>query len=231
MLTRPGGSEKLDAHTVQQQPKAMRTKTLLAAAAVIAAGAVTSLAQSSNVYSQNIVGYVTQVYPAGFSMIATPLKTTNNTVVEIITGLPAGGSVYKFSAGSFSGANTYFGGGFWGDGTMTLPPGQGYFVRSSTPWTNTFVGEVVKDSTNVLIAGFNLVGSAYPMAGAIDTNLSLVPVAGDGVYVYTNGMGYAGVNTYFGGGFWGGGNPQLSVAQGVFYKSVGANNWIQHFNP
>lgn len=208
----------------------MRTKTLLVAAAVIAAGAVTSLAQS-NVYSQNIVGYVTQVYPSGFAIVATPLKTTNNTVVEVLTGAPAGVTVYKFTGGAYQPANTYFGGGFWGNNAQTLPPGQGYFIKSPSQWTNTFVGEVVKDSTNALINGFNMVGSVYPMAGAIDTNLSLVPTAGDVVYSFNNGGGYNPANTYFGGGFWGSGNPQLAVSQGVFYKSTGANNWIQHFTP
>lgn len=164
-------------------------------------------------------------------MAATPLKTTNNTVVEVLTGAVPGVGVYKFTGGAFEALNTYFGGGFWGNNAQTLPPGQGYFINSPSPWTNIFVGEVVKDSTNSLIAGYNMVGSVYPMAGAIDTNLALVPVAGDGVYSFNNGGGYNALNTYFGGGFWGGGNPQLSVAQGIFYKSTGANPWVQHFNP
>jgi hypothetical protein len=207
----------------------MRTKTLLAAA-VLAAGIATSMAQS-NVYSLNIVGYVNQVYPAGFSMIATPLKGTNDLVGTVLTGAPVGASVYKFSGGAFALANTYFGAGFWGDGAQTLPVGQGYFVKSTVPWTNTFVGEVVMDSTNALINGFNMVGSEWPAAGAMDTNLALVPVSGDSVYSFNNGGGYNLANTYFGAGFWGSGNPQLGVAQGVMYKSTGANNWIQHFTP
>jgi hypothetical protein len=52
-------------------------KTLLIAAAALAAGVISSQAQA--VYSQNIVGYVNQPTPAGFSLFSNPLDTQDGT--------------------------------------------------------------------------------------------------------------------------------------------------------
>lgn len=162
-------------------------------------------------------------------MVSNPLKTSSNGIVEVLPNAPVDTVVFKFTGGAFEPGNTYFGSGFWGNNSQTLAPGQGFFVKSPTAWTNTFVGEVVQSYTNNLIAGFNMVGSAYPAAGAIDTNLSLVPITDDVVFIYNNGVGYAPGNTYFGSGFWGAGNPNLNVGQAVFYKSAAANAWKQQF--
>ncbi len=57
----------------------MRTKTLLIAAAALAAAVTSSQAQST-VYSQNIVGYVNQVLPGAgvFTSVVAPLQGTTN---------------------------------------------------------------------------------------------------------------------------------------------------------
>jgi hypothetical protein len=203
----------------------MRTKTLLAAA-VLAAGLATSMAQS-NVYSLNVVGYVNQVYPAGFSMVNTPLKGTNDLISTVLANAPVGTTVYKFTGGAYEPANSLLPFG-WGSPGQTLPVGQGYFIKSAAPWTNTFVGEVVTQSTNSLINGFNMVGSKFPAAGTIDTALQLVPTVGDTAYTFNNGGGYNTANSYLVFG-WGGGSPVLNVAQGVMYKSAGAKDWVQNF--
>jgi hypothetical protein len=206
----------------------MRTKILVTAAA-LAASLATSMAD--NVYSLNVVGYVNQVYPAGFSMVATPLKTANNTVGEVLANAPAGTRVYKFAGGAYEVANTFDPEeGGWGNPAQTLPPGQGYFVKSPSQWTNTFVGEVVTASTNSLGHGFNMVGSVWPAAGNIDSALQLVPTSGDRIYSFNNGVGYNVANTYDPEeGGWGT-PPNLNVAQGVFYKNAAASNiWVQSF--
>jgi len=209
----------------------MRTKALLAAA-VLAAGLATSMAET---YSQNIVGYVNQVYPNGYSIAVNPLKTTNNTIVSVIPTAPAFTVVYTYNGGSgFAPGNTYnpYAGG-WGNPAQVLGQGQGYFIQntSGSSFTNTYVGEVVLQNTNTLANGYNLVGSAVPVAGAIDTVLQLVPGAFDVVYAYNNGVGYLPGNTYnpYAGG-WGGGAPVLSVGQGIFYQNNNAANaWVQNF--
>jgi hypothetical protein len=207
----------------------MRTRTLLAAA-VLTAGIATSMAQTN--FHSKVVGYINKAYPFGYSMVGTPLKGTNDLVATVLATAPVGTIVYKFTAGAYEAGNSYFGFGFWGNGAQTLPVGQGYLIRSPSGWTNTFVGEVVQDNPNTLINGYNMIGSAWPAAGTIDLYLQLTNATpGDIVYVFNDGVGYAPGNTYFGGGFWGGGNPNLSIAQGVLYRSIGPKDWTQHFTP
>src|SRR6266446_1325324 len=76
----------------------MRTKTLLAAAAMLAAGLASSMAQS-NVYSLNVVGYVNKVMPSGgkYIMISNPLNTTSNTINSLLSGAAVGSQFLKFS--------------------------------------------------------------------------------------------------------------------------------------
>src|SRR5438876_5727643 len=85
----------------------MRTKALLCAAGILAAGAATSMAQ--NVYSLNVVGYVTKTVPqAGkYVLLANPLTTANNTIGGLIdtnpaTGLGPNGQVLKWNGTSFN---------------------------------------------------------------------------------------------------------------------------------
>src|SRR6267378_4268086 len=65
----------------------MRTKTLLCAAA-LAAGVVSSMAQS-NVYSLNVVGYVNKPFKNGlYTLVSNPLNGTNNTLNTILPNAP-----------------------------------------------------------------------------------------------------------------------------------------------
>ena len=58
-------------------------KTLLMAAAALAAGIITSQAQP--VYSQNIVGYVNQTFVSGYVNVANPLDNGGgNSLTNII---------------------------------------------------------------------------------------------------------------------------------------------------
>src|SRR6185369_17551314 len=90
-------------HTVTTKHE-MRTK-LLAAAAILAAGIASSMAQS-NVYSLNVVGYVNRTFVGGglFSLTANPLNTTNNTLGGVFglpgTGVPNGTQVQAWNYGA-----------------------------------------------------------------------------------------------------------------------------------
>src|SRR5436190_4799543 len=68
----------------------MRTKTLFLMAAAIAAGLVSSFAQSSNVYSVNVVGYINVTTPPGFSMIDNQLSVSNNTLGDVLGNANSG---------------------------------------------------------------------------------------------------------------------------------------------
>src|SRR5882672_6022591 len=76
----------------------MRTKALLCAAGMLAAGAATCMAQG-NVYSLNVVGYINVSYTNKFQMVANQLDLdgsgTNNTVQTVFgTNVPSLSTVY-----------------------------------------------------------------------------------------------------------------------------------------
>lgn len=174
------------AHTEQLKTK-MRTKTILAGAALLAAGALTSMAQS-NVFSLNVVGYENTTLTApGFTLIANQLDSGNNVFSNFFQSLPTGSQVIKWNpntaafqiaarVGILNGWNPT------SAANTTLNPGEACFINlpGSTPRTNTFVGNVVglvptggtnptytASYTNNLITGFTLLGSTFPASGPI----------------------------------------------------------------
>ena len=201
--------------------------------------AATVISSQADVYSQNIVGYVNVPLSPGYNLIANPLddgagnqltnllasaNLANKSSVQTWAGTVYNTAVIKNSLG-------------WG-GNATLAPGSGFFVKnSSTLTTNTFSGSVVGASgssvTNVLSAGYNLVGSMIPFAGELttDTNLNLVGTAlANKSQLQSWNAGSQSFNTAviknsLG---WGATFPVV-VGQGFFIKSANttSTNWIQ----
>src|SRR5262245_46238811 len=103
----------------------MRTKTLLLTAAALTAGVLSSFAQSSNVYSVNVVGYINVTVAAnGYTFLANQLTNSGNSVNTVLTNGPRsdvngvlnttlyawngnGYDLYQFFSGPD--ADTYFG--------------------------------------------------------------------------------------------------------------------------
>jgi len=219
----------------------MRTKTLLLTAAIMAAGAAASMAQS-NVYSLNVVGYVNVTVKPGFNIIANPLDNgSGNLLQDLIATTADSSTVYTFGGSSYASAN-YIDGVGW-DSNPVLAPGTGFwFQNGSTANTNiTFVGTVVQGTTtNSLRAGFTLVGSVAPVAkqlgysiadGDNTTTTWHFPAAdSDTVYTYANGA-YASAN-YIGGVGWDdatGYGPTIAVAQGFFIQKAAPAQWVETF--
>jgi hypothetical protein len=234
-------------------------KTLLIAAAALAASVISSQAQ---VYSQNIVGYANLALGNGnYVLLVNPLTNTAVNAETVIPVLDAGDQIQTWTG---TGYNTYvYQGG--PDGFLTgtndwvnqnnvavqgpsLLPGQGFFYSagSGNNETNTFVGTVLLTNTVPLgNGGYALIGSTVPIAGGTDTNsvFGLPLDAGDQIQTWT-GSGY---NTYVyqGGpdGFlsfpndWVNQNnvavpaPTLNVGQGFFYSAGSGNSetWYQTF--
>lgn len=210
----------------------MRTKTLLIAAAALAAGLASSQAQT--VYSANIVGYVNVTFPAGqFTLISNPLDNGTNTANDLLAALPNKSTIQLWNGTGF---DTY---GKTSSGfTPTNPSiavGSGFFVNSSALVTNTFVGNVVPasggSSTNVIPQGtFVLVGSILPVGGTFNDvgsntlNLSATLPNKSTIQIW-NGSGF---DTY---GKTSAGftptNPSYTPGQGFFINSSGATNWVQ----
>jgi len=211
----------------------MKTKTLLIAAAALAAGVMSSQAQG--VYSQNIVGYVNLSISNGFNLVNIPLDLdgtgTNNVVNTVIgTNLPTGSIIESWTpTGGFT-PNTFGPTGknptpHWTTPTATYNPGQGIFVYnpSNTVVNLTIVGTVLQGGlTNSYIdsAGFSLVGGQFPVAGGISSTFGYTPSDSDIAETWSPTAGFT-PNTYGPTGknptpHWTTGEPQLAVGQGVF---------------
>lgn len=187
-------------------------KTLLIAAAALAASVISSQAQ---VYSQNIVGYVNVVESAGgFNLEAPQLDLdgtgTNDTVSTVYPNPSVNDAVYSFNTNSGAydiisflvksqghGANQTFTTNWYdlnGNVASSYPinVGKGVFYNAAVNETNTFTGVVLSGTlTNGFFPApgtFNLVASQVPIAGGLDSVLGYVPNVNDSVYIYTNGQ-------------------------------------------
>jgi len=198
----------------------MRTKALLCAAAV-AAGALTSMAQS-NVYSLNIVGYVNTPMVTGYNLLGNPLDNGTNDLASLFPNASFGDTVYTFVGGSFQSA-VYF--GSWSPDAV-LAPGLGFFYNAGAPGTNTFVGNVLTGTQTVNIpAGYSMVASKIPIAATLG-NLNFPANFGDTVYYY--GAGGFSSSVFF--GSWSPDNT-VGVGQGFWINAGAAEVWTQVFNP
>jgi hypothetical protein len=165
-------------------------KTLLIAAAALAASVITSQAQ---VYSQNIVGYANiPVANAATYLLSVPFKIgATNGANEVWPGtLPDGSSLLLWNGAGYvtylsdSGSPSY-----WDDdggnplaNAPAVPVGKGFFLIPAGNATNTFAGTIAvsvgtSNITALANAGTYLLGSVVPYAGVI-TNGS--PVTGAG---------------------------------------------------
>ncbi|HUD45628.1 MAG TPA: hypothetical protein VMR33_02305 [Candidatus Baltobacteraceae bacterium] len=183
----------------------MRT-TIQALVALL--GSSSLLAQSTNVYSLNAVGYVNITCQQGFTLFGYPLfGSPNNDLIYSIDN----------TTGSFNGCQIFFWqNGIWTsyiantnptppvtatngwvepNGPMMLPPGAGAaFYNPNSAVTLTLVGTVPSGSlTNTLYPGLNLVSSILPAAGDLsaDTLLTFPSSAsgrfdGDQLFLYFN---------------------------------------------
>jgi len=218
-------------------------KTLLMAAAALAAGIITSQAQP--VYSQNIVGYVNMPISgnAAYTMIVAPLQTANktNNAEDLLPAVQANDNVLIFNGGGYDNYTFVVPGTWIGpsgpQAAPTLNAGTAFFYENngSAYITNTFVGTVVL-SNSVAFTGsavYNMVGSTAPISTDLEsTNLNLPLQVNDTVLLF-NGNGYDNY-TFAGPGMWIGPSgpqtaPVINVGQAFFYEdNSGATNWVQN---
>jgi len=226
----------------------MRTKTTLLTAALVAAGAATSMAQ---VYSLNVVGYINVTLTNGFQLVSCPLVgSPDNTLNSILpaTSVPTGTIVYTFNngTGSYSsdtstaprggGANIWASGG-----TASLAVGQGAFVflpgGPGTSTNVTFVGTVQQASGSTptpIAAGFSIVSSQVPLSGGVTTTLGYTPNVGDILYTFDPvAQGYSSYSfiTPRGGGAnqWSPSEPSINVSQSFFLDAAASGSWANNF--
>jgi hypothetical protein len=200
----------------------------------------------SNVYSLNVVGYVNTTLKPGYTLIANPLNTTNNTLLGLFGGvggaLPDGTQVYLWTGTTFNtgGRDDTLGdaNGWTPDAfeNNQLPPGVGAFIKNNTAnaITVTFVGEVLQGGlTNHIGANYQLIASMVPQAGQVDTVLGMPVVDGDQVFQWNNTTGaYA---TFTADSIlnspppWGATVPNIGVGEGFFSRKNTAVDWVRNF--
>src|ERR1035437_4778481 len=110
-------------------------KTLLMAAAALAAGIITSQAQP--VYSQNVVGYINVVCPANsFSLIGNQLDTGSNTLNNVLnSGLVSNGGANGTTIAIWNGTGfaTWY---YYSPADAAPAPGGFYDVSGTVYCTN-----------------------------------------------------------------------------------------------
>jgi len=186
----------------------MRTKTLLIAAAALAATVTASQAQT--VYSQNVVGYINISITNGTSVMgANQLDTGSNTLNNVFqTGMISSKTLLQEWNGS--GYNTYtylncadspIGNSGWYAGsvevglTNLVAPGYGFFIHNSGASTITLptVGQVVQ-GTNIYVVppGAAIYSIPEALAGQpLDsTNINFPAISSKTVYQAYNGAGF-----------------------------------------
>jgi len=222
----------------------MRTKTAVLTAALVAAGALSSMAQ--NVYSVNVVGYVNVTVPANkFAILANPLNATNTSIGTVLApaGIPDGTTVYKWTGSTYNiSQKGQDDNGFpaW-DVDFPLAPGTGFWVKNVTasPMTITFVGEVPQGSlSNGVPAGFSIVGSQVPQSGDLASVLNYPAFAdpngitSTAVYRWNSAASTYTISTY---GFDDNNVPAWdvacvpAVAEGYWVKEAAPRAWTRTF--
>ena len=214
----------------------MRTKTLLAAAAMLAAGLASSMAQS-NVYSLNVVGYVNKTVLGAnkYTAIANPLNTATNTLSSLLTGLPIGAQVLKYNASIADyDLHNKLPGNLWtgpGGGATTLNPGEGILVFiTGSDVTNTFVGEVMQGNlVNQFASGYNQRGNMVPDSGLVSTlQLTNVPTGAQFLQWNTTTQDWD-IHNKLPGTLWSGGEPNLQVGESFILYTTTAFDWVRNF--
>jgi hypothetical protein len=175
-------------------------KTLLIAAAALAASVISSQAQ---VYSQNIVGYVNVPTAAGYTAMANPLDNGANTgtnLFDTTSGAMDGDTILTWAGTKYAQVNidSSSATGFSDPLTFApkpapvLNPGTGFlFNNNNASNTITYVGtvhvdgaatgvQVVGTTTNVLsnATTYVMASSVLPIGGGITTVLQLMNVGG-----------------------------------------------------
>ncbi len=206
-------------------------------------GSVSLMAQSTNVYSLNAVGYINVTVQPGFNIVSCPLiaspDNTINTLLTNSTGQFKKWQFWAFNAGTYT-EDLGTGAGWSLGGTETLSPGQAGWLYnpSNTAVTVTFVGTVPSGSlTNTLLANsFNLVSSILPTSGDIVTNTLMsfnTQVKKDQVWTYTPGATTPYTEYVATATGWSPSDPiQANVGGGFWYlnNTNVANHWVENFS-
>jgi hypothetical protein len=162
-------------------------------------------------------------------MAANPLDNGTNDLNSLLGSLPSKSQVQIWNGAGFT---TITKGASWSP-DMIIPPGTGFFVKSASTLTNTFIGSVDVPiggtTTNSLTNNvLYMVGSAIPYSTDLNnTNLALNTLPSKSQVQVWNGFGFTTITK---GATWNPA-PTIPVGGGFFLKSSATTNWVQTLNP
>lgn len=191
-------------------------------------------ANAQNVYSVNVVGYMTLTLTNTFSLIANQLDDgAGNLVTNLFQGVPLQTVVYKFNGSGYDSLTWV---GQWTpilNRQMTCAPGEGVFVKKpATPASVsvTFVGEVMQGTlVNPVVTGFDIYSGMVPQDGGITSVHNYQPANQDVVYKFT-GSSYSSKTWLSALNRWNPvGEPVLGVGEAVFINSKSNQSWTRSF--
>jgi hypothetical protein len=233
----------------------MRTANKILVALLLA---IWPLAAKSQVFSQNIVGYVNIPLPKGLALLCDPFSidgTNNINTVMTNTTAPNGTQVFlwnvtnqAFSLPATLNTNSKA----WLNPDLVtvatnylLPPGRGFVISSPANWRLTIGGVVPQGTLTNFIAGtnrFSLLGNIPPVTGQLDSNtmhtIFFPEIDGADVFTFnTNSQVYSDAYTYFQNYGWfdpahlvDTNGPSIPLLLGFFVQNPGPDtNWIQTF--
>ena len=186
-------------------------------------------------YSVNAVGYVNVSLPPGLSLIANPLRNTNNLVGTLFPVAPDGAQVMTYVDGGYEVSTFDAIAGAWSNPDFDMSVGIGFWYcnPSSETVQHTFVGEVLSGVlVNHLPAGCSMKGAMVPRGLPINDQ-GIPGQPGDLIHFYENdGQGGGSYNTciFISGEGWVPEYLHLRPAQGIWIEKQQPADWVQTFS-
>jgi hypothetical protein len=193
------------------------------------------MADADPVYSQNVVGYANVPFLPGYNLFSNPLDNGGSNTLSALfgSGVVADGtsvSLWNSTTRTFDTTSTFSSGSWSQD--LTLLPGTGAELHTSSSFINTFVGTVLNHDGGPLDGngdptpppvysgpnGVFLLGDKCPMGGDTGTNiffniLGRAPNRFEKVIILDSASQTYITSTYLGNGNWNTAPPTLTVGQ------------------
>lgn len=183
---------------------------------------------AGEVYSANVIGYVSIPLPPGFSMISNPLESSQ-TVSDMFKKWPDGTSLNRFDPNKFKLVENSLSAGKWAAPNERLVRGEGaIFLNPTSDYKMTsFVGEVCLGQLSTPIpSGFSLRGSLGPQAGNLAEDLNFPIADGDVIHLFDRERQKYLLHPYAD-GKWTAGPPVVGIGEAFWVAKTEARNWVQ----
>jgi hypothetical protein len=179
------------------------------------------------VWSANVIGYVSVSLPPGFSLLANPFQT-ECLINHLFKDWPDGTTLHRFDTSLFRLVENEVKDGLWTNPSHKLAHGEGIIFYNPTfdyRWAS-FVGEVAQGTLLVPIpSGFSIRSSPVPKAGTLE-DLGFPIAEGDVIHVFDReGQKYL-IYPYKD-GKWPDGQPTLSVGEAFWVAKTVPGNWTR----